>query len=427
MYDLITLVKYFAQQGDVILLESQSEVHPWSRKSYLAALPKAVIKARDTDITTLIGNEEHKTQGNPWKALQEFRNKHQQWMFGYLGYDLKNHIEDLHSKNPDPVGAPDMYFMIPQFLLEYDHHTGEQKLLLGEWPKSVKGQGIDAEETNSLTLKNIRFQNSREVYIEKIKEAKRRIYEGEFYEINLTHQMKGDVSGSAFGLYQQMKNIGPVPFGGFLKLDDLSICSQSPERFLRKDGNRVFSQPIKGTSHRGASDDEDAQLKRQLKLSEKERAENLMIVDLVRNDLSRIAQQGSVDVPELFEIQSFGTVHQMVSTVTADAKEQDPVTILQACFPMGSMTGAPKISVMKYIEELEDYRRGIYSGAIGYITPHNDFDFNVVIRTAIIKNGTVFYSVGGAITGDSDPQKEWQETKIKTRALVNVIEHIPKV
>jgi para-aminobenzoate synthetase component 1 len=220
-----------------------------------------------------------------------------------------------------------------------------------------------------------------------------------------------------------MREIGPVPFGSFLQLDDISICCQSPERFLRKEGRSVFSQPIKGTSKRGRTPDEDELLKRALISSEKEQAENLMIVDLVRNDLSRIAKRGTVKVPELFAIQSFGTVHQMVSTVVAEAEQEDPVTILQACFPMGSMTGAPKISAMKSIEKLEDYKRGIYSGAIGYITPEGNFDFNVVIRTAIIRNNDLYYAVGGAITSDSNAQKEWEETQIKARALLQVFEN----
>ena len=273
---------------------------------------------------------------------------------------------------------------------------------------------------SDLELHDIVYQTSREQYLRIIRQAQHQIKEGDFYEINISHQLRMAFDGEPWRLYQRMKEVGPVPFGAYVQMDDLVVCSQSPERFLRKEGRQVVSQPIKGTAERGRTDSDDDALKTKLLSSDKERAENLMIVDLVRNDLGRIARQGTVKVPELFSIQSFDTVHQMVSTVKAEAEETDPIAILEACFPMGSMTGAPKISAMKTIEKLEGYRRGVYSGAIGYITPEGDFDFNVVIRTALLKEGQLYYAVGGAITSDSDPEQEWQETLIKARALLDV-------
>jgi len=411
------LVEFLGRQGAVMLLESQSADHPWSQKTYLAGLPKAIIKARGNRITTRKNGTERQHIGNPWQALQTFRQQHSEWLFGYLGYDLKNHLEDLSSDNWDSVQAPDMYFMVPGFLLEYDHQTGRSKLLKGDMPAGVESAN---DKQSDFSIGRVEYRTSRARYLDIIRNAQRHITEGDFYEINLSHQMSAGFKGAPLQLYHQMKRVGPVPFGGYLQLDDITICSQSPERFLRKEGSTVISQPIKGTSERGSDVGEDEKLKRRLLSNPKERAENLMIVDLVRNDLSRIARRGTVNVPELFGIQSFGTVHQMVSTVTAEASETDPINILEACFPMGSMTGAPKISAMRTIEELEDYRRGIYSGAIGYITPAGDFDFNVVIRTAIIRSDRLYYSVGGAITSDSDPEKEWDETQVKAKALLNV-------
>ena len=425
MADLLSLTNYFASHGDVILLESQLQDHSSSQISYLAAQPERLIKAYDDQIFEISGTKKKQYSQNPWQALQAFRNHVGDWLFGYLGYDLKNHIEQLSSSNADPVGAPDMYFMVPGFLWRYDHQSEKGEVIRGEMPKEAEiKQGISAKE--ECELESMQSQTSRESYIQKIKHLQHLIAEGDFYEINLSHQMKAPFKGSPLQLYRKMRDIGPVPFGSLLQLDELSICCQSPERFLRKEGDTVYSQPIKGTSKRGGSVDEDEHLKKELIASKKEQAENLMIVDLVRNDLSRIAKKGTVKVPELFAIQSFGTVHQMVSTVVAKTKEKDPVTILRACFPMGSMTGAPKISAMKSIEELEDYKRGIYSGAIGYITPAGDFDFNVVIRTAIIKNNYLYYAVGGAITSDSNPRKEWEETQIKARALLHVFENLEK-
>jgi para-aminobenzoate synthetase component 1 len=419
--DLVPLVRYLADRGNVILLESQSSDHPWSRKSYLAALPEAEIVARDDHITiTQNGHERHET-GNPWEWLHTFRAEQEGWLVGYLGYDLKNHIEDLHSQNPDPISAPDLFFMNPGLLIEIDAASNTIDVIQGKIPHECEYSQYH-EGNSNFVLDDFYPVVPRDDYLDRIDQIQQGIFEGTYYEVNLSHQMKGVFEGDTLALYQRMKKIGPVPFGAYMKLADLTICCQSPERFLAKEGATVFSQPIKGTARRGSNLDEDKVIKNQLSSSAKERAENLMIVDLVRNDLSRIARRGSVKVPKLFSIESFGTVHQMVSTITAQAEETNPLEILKACFPMGSMTGAPKISAMEAIEQLEDYRRGIYSGAIGYITPGGDFDFNVVIRTAQIRNNNLFYSVGGAITGDSDPQHEWDETLIKARALVDTLD-----
>ena len=215
-----------------------------------------------------------------------------------------------------------------------------------------------------------------------------------------------------------MKRVGPVPFAGFMKLESLTVCSSSPERFLSRNGNKVCSQPIKGTIQRDSVNEQNA-IDRLLN-SEKERAENLMIVDLVRNDLNRIAKKGTVTVSNLFEIQTFQTVHQLVSTIDCEVEDStNSIEIIKACFPMGSMTGAPKIATMKAIERIEDYQRGIYSGAMGYFKPNGDFDLNVVIRSALIQNGKLIYPVGGAITSDSIPENEWEETFVKAKALTN--------
>lgn len=415
--NLERLIEYYREEGAVLLLESQSEEHPWSRYSYFAALPETEITARGKEVIIKENNTRHLQSGNPWQHLQEFQEKNDSWLFGYLGYDLKNHTEQLVSQNPDAVGAPDMYFMVPAFLLRIDRLTSSYKVIKGELPDDIPVQGWSSSAT--FKLDDFKPQLTKQQYISKVTEAKRRIREGDVYEVNLSHQMRGTCYGDPLALYQKMRGAGPVPFGAYLEWQGFSICCQSPERFLLKEGNKITSQPIKGTSRRSNDKRIDTKLKEKLLASQKERAENLMIVDLVRNDLSRIASPGSVQVPALFHIESFRTVHQMVSTITGESTAE-PVDILKACFPMGSMTGAPKIRAMQIIEELEGYRRGIYSGAIGYISPQKNFDFNVVIRTAIIKNEQLFYAVGGAITSDSDPEREWEETLIKARALTEI-------
>lgn len=415
------LVRYYSDKGPVVLLESQSSDHPESRVSYLAARPKSSITAFGDRITIREGRDNKEFNANPWQALSDYYASRPRWLFGYLGYDLKNHIEALHSQNPDLIQAPDLYFMEPEVLIKFSWDGNSYEFLRGNPPKELQEfSGIEGSDTFNCNCGPLNFSMQREDYLGTIREAQRRIREGDFYEINLSHQLYSECTGSSYDLYRQMKEIGPVPFGAFLKTGELSICSLSPERFLKKEGSRVISQPIKGTTARGETAEEDQKLRRALEASLKDRAENLMIVDLVRNDLGRIARRGSVKVSKLFEIQTFGTVHQMVSTIEAESIVEDPVEIIKACYPMGSMTGAPKISAMKSIEELEAYKRGIYSGAIGYLDPQGDFDFNVVIRTAIISGNRLFYSVGGAITGDSVPEAEWEETMIKARALTKL-------
>lgn len=414
--DIEALTSYFKQKGPVVLLESQSSQYSRATKTYLAALPETELFFKGKNGILKQKSSHHNLSGNPWQILQDFQEEHQGWLFGYLGYDLKNTLENLRSKNPDVVGAPDLYFMNPGFLLEINHKSQTAKVLKGELPGAGPFNTGSQKALSQYQVEAFTPTITKERYIAQIKEVQRRIKEGEFYELNLSHQMKGRFHGDTLALYKAMKAVGPVPFGAYLQINDLSICCQSPERFLRKSGQKIVSQPIKGTARRGLNAKEDRQLKEQLRTSSKERAENLMIVDLVRNDLNRIARSGSVSVPGLFDIHTFDTVHQMVSTVTANSTK-NPVSILKACFPMGSMTGAPKISAMENIEELEDYRRGIYSGAIGYLTPQGNFDFNVVIRTAQVKGKQLYYSTGGAITADSDPESEWEETLIKAEAL----------
>ncbi len=398
----ITVTDLLSVEGDIILLESQKSDHPESKKTYLAARPKAWIKATGTRIELYENGERQLLSGNVWEIFSEFRERNNEWLFGYFGYDLKNSIETLASDNEVLIPTPDLYFMVPELLKE--------------------ASGVDTSSEGKVqAFELIESEKIRkEEYLQRIAIAQRKIKEGDFYEINLSHALKFHFSGEPVELYQAMKQNGPVPFGAFIQFDNVSICCSSPERFLSREGDTVTSQPIKGTLSRNGAGEEEKSI---LLHSEKDRAENLMIVDLVRNDLGRIAEHGSVTVKNLFEIQSFETVHQMVSTVQCKVKpDTDSIDIIKACFPMGSMTGAPKISAMLGIEELEDYKRGIYSGAIGYIKPNGDFDFNVVIRTAILQNDLLVYPVGGAITSDSDPEEEWKETLVKARALTSLIQ-----
>ncbi|MDX1637969.1 MAG: anthranilate synthase component I family protein [Balneolaceae bacterium] len=421
---LDTFIGRLQDRGSVILLDSQLPEHPAAEKTYLAARPKREIWTRGNDIWYRENGEITRTEtGDPWLAVSRFQEQAGDWLFGYLGYDLKNHLEQLESVNPDEVGAPDLYMMVPGLLIEWKGN--EWRVLRGSLTER-ETVCRNRENDNRYRIENLQPTVSSSTYRQMVGTAKRNIVEGNYYEINLSHQMVGTFSGNTVALYWDMKQAGPVPFGAFMYIslpgEEFSVCCASPERFLARRGNLVFSQPIKGTTRRGHSPEEDRELAEWLRNSEKNRAENLMIVDLVRNDLGKIAVPGSVRVPHLFEIQSFSTVHQMVSTVEANVTTQQPFQQIKACFPMGSMTGAPKISAMRSIDRLENYRRGIYSGAIGYVTPGQNFDFNVVIRTAIIRGKKICYSVGGAVTSDSDAELEWEETLVKAKAITDAVE-----
>lgn len=428
-------------RGPVVFLDSQLQEHAACGPGYIASDPLQVLQARAG-------------QG-AWEQLRAFRASHADaYLFGWLGYDLKNEIETLESRNTDYIDLPDLFFMVPGVLLELDRANAqvsvvcsdglpETEVLLertcehigsGEPPARSTGQGAaaytesragaDPSKTNNATetpayeLKGLISLEGWTQYRAKVQCIKAFIEQGDTYEVNFTHPLKGHFKGDSLDLFAAMRKRGPVPFGAWVSLGETQVCCASPERFLQKQADRLVSQPIKGTSPRSDDPYEDAQLVQRILRHEKNRAENVMIVDLVRHDLSQVCEPGSVHVPELLHVQSFATVHQLVSTVAGVLRpEVDAVQAIKACFPMGSMTGAPKIRTMQIIEQLELYRRGIYSGAIGYMKPDGDFDFNVVIRTAIIRGEELYYPVGGAITSDSDAREEWEECLVKARAL----------
>ena len=266
---------------------------------------------------------------------------------------------------------------------------------------------------------------SREEYIETIQRLKQHILRGDCYEINFCQEFFGEIKIDPVHVYQKLASLSPNPFSAFYRVHDQWLLCASPERFLRRKGRELLSQPIKGTSRRIMANEKEDQLSRDFLMhSEKDRSENVMVVDLVRNDLSKVCEEASVKVDELFGIYSFPQVHQMISTVSGTVKEDLPFTdIIRACFPMGSMTGAPKKKVMELIEKYERTRRGIFSGAVGYIDPNGDFDLNVVIRSIMYNAATDYVSIqaGSGITFYSDPEQEWEECMMKMEAMRRVV------
>lgn len=363
--------------------------------------------------------------------LKEYQSITKDWLFGYLSYDLKNDVENLQSNNFDGLEFPELFFFQPKklFLLKgnrlnvlylnfvADEFEQDYKEIKSSKPKNGK-------HSNGV---KIHLRIHKDEYFSKVEQMLAHIHRGDIYEANFCQEFYAeDTVINPLETYRSLNEISKPPFATYLKLFDKYLLSATPERYLKKDGNEIVSQPIKGTAKRSLDAEEDKLLKEQLERDTKERSENIMIVDLVRNDLAKTAIKGSVTVEELCKIYTFDQVHQMISTVTSRIGDQvHPVDVLESTFPMGSMTGAPKISAMKIIEELEETKRGLYSGAVGYFTPEGDFDFNVVIRS-ILYNASkqyVSYSVGGAITAKSDPLKEYEECLVKAKAMRQVLEN----
>lgn len=361
--------------------------------------------------------------GEAFSGLSDFLNENTAFTPGFLCYDLKNELEDLNSSNPDSLHFPDMYFFVPQHLLLIKDSKVE---VLSDTPSLL--DEINAVELLSRKLNfdaNIQSSISRESYIRKVNRIKEHIRRGDIYEMNFCQQFFcEDADIDPLTAFIELNHLSPAPFSSFFKLYDKYIISSSPERFMKKRGAKIISQPIKGTAPRGADHKEDEELKRSLLENDKELAENIMIVDLVRNDLTKSAIPGSVKVEELCKIYSFQQVHQMISTVTSNVSDDtSTVSIIKNAFPMGSMTGAPKVRAMELIEQFEETKRGIYSGAVGYFTAEKDFDFNVVIRSLIYNqtNKYLSFQVGSAITFASDAELEYKECMLKAKAMLDVL------
>lgn len=363
--------------------------------------------------------------------LREKIEKSKDWWFGYLAYDLKNEIEELKSENHDGLDFPEMNFFRPRwvFLLDEDTlivHYYNEEFTEDELLSLVQNlQDMELHGEKSISVDQIHSRISRDEYLEAVNQLKDHIRRGDIYEVNFCQEFYAeDCYIKPRGTYQKLTEVSPTPYSGFYQMGQQYLLSASPERFIKKEGKKIISQPIKGTARRGASEAEDKQIKETLFNDPKERAENIMIVDLVRNDLSRTAEKGSVIVEELCGIYSFPQVHQMISTVVSELKEEVHfIEAIRQCFPMGSMTGAPKVRAMKLIEKYETTKRGLFSGAIGYITPEGDFDFNVVIRSILYnaRNHYLSFMVGGAITMQAEAEKEYEECMLKAKAIMKVL------
>jgi len=360
--------------------------------------------------------------------MQDFIDKHLgKYIFTTLSYDLKSKIQNLESNNANNQDYPLATLWVPETVVKIGNGLAIE-YLKGEASSENEDFVSDffsQQDTEDFSLNTtFKARLSKDEYLEQVKALKDEIQFGNIYEVNFCQEFYAEnvEFKNPIKAYFKLNKLTQAPFSCYASLNKFEILCGSPERFIKKDETRIISQPIKGTSKRGKTELEDRMLLTGLMNDPKERAENVMIVDLVRNDLSKIATTNSVNVDELCGVYSFETVHQMISTVSCELKENTSFTdILMATYPMGSMTGAPKFSAMKLIEKHENFQRGIYSGAIGYIAPNGDFDFNVVIRTLIYNRDRKYLScpVGGAITIQSSPESEYEECNVKVQSILS--------
>lgn len=350
-------------------------------------------------------------------TLKEWLSSTEDYVLGYFSYDLKNALENLNSSNADVILFAPFYFFVPETLI-IEREDGVEVL-----SHNLDLNLESSVRTREAVLKSELDTISKDQYVQTVNDLKDQIQHGDIYEVNycVQHSYANAVI-EPYRLFKELQQSSPAPFSCYLALDGNYLMSSSPERFMRKDGGRLISQPMKGTNRKAQQNNANQQTL--LAADAKERAENVMITDLVRNDLSRSAKKGTVKVEELCGVYEFEHVNQMISTVSAEIKQDlHPLDALLNAFPMGSMTGAPKIRAMELIDQYEDFSRGLYSGSVGYFTPNLDFDFNVIIRS-ILYNSTdrvVTFPTGSAITINSDAQKEYEECMLKAEAMKKVI------
>lgn len=403
----------WADQFSILLfLDSNSYQSVYGR--YECLLATGAIYATDPDITLA--------------SLQEYHTQNKDWLFGHICYDYKNQIElKLSSHHQPKLVFPLLQFFCPQHVCYIDKLKNTLCIeSVTSSPDSIYKAILENKETTSTNIPKIDFKKrtDKEHYLDTIHKLREHIAEGDCYEINYCCEGYNEAAEIVpLKVFTALNKLSPAPFAAYYRNNDKYLMCASPERYLQKAGNRISSQPIKGTARRDSDEDTDKRIKYELQQSIKERAENVMIVDLVRNDLARSCETGSVQVDELMGIYSFPQVHQMISTVSGTLKSDTSFAdAIRYSFPMGSMTGAPKIMVMQLIDQYEQARRELYSGTVGYIDPNGDFDFNVVIRSLFYNaaNKYLSYQTGGAITYDSNAEQEWEEMRLKAWAMERI-------
>ncbi len=426
----------FKDEKDSFILDSAMDPNKLGRYSFISSNPFKVLKYK---------NNEENPLNNLQYELKKYKVKNNTHLpfvggaVGYLSYDLGNYLEKLPKTAKDDTNVYDLYFGFYNYVIVIDHLEGKTYIatpdldiekektilkLVEEKIKNAEIRGIDNicyEEKNIESIK-LKSNFTKEEFKNAVKKVQNYIKQGDIYQANLTQRFSGKTNLSSYELYRDLRRISPAPFGAYLNFEGYNILSNSPERFIKCINNKIETRPIKGTRPRGINKEEDLRLQEELKNSEKDRAELLMIVDLERNDIGRISKIGSVKVPELFVIEPYANVNHLVATVVGEIEDnKDCIDVIKATFPGGSITGAPKIRAMEIIDELEPTQRNVYTGSIGYIGFNGDMDLNIAIRTIVKEDDNVYFQVGGGMTWDSNPDDEYQETLDKAKSIMKAL------
>ena len=423
----------FKDEENSFILDSGMDEKKLGRYSFISSRPFEVIKCKNTEENPL---EILREKLNTYKVENNTELPFIGGAVGYISYELGNYMEKLPRTAIDDTNIFDLYFGLYDFVIVIDHQ--EDKKYIATPDINIEKESILIKEIEykikhyKNNYNNIEICNEEQVllksnfekkeYLESIRKIKDYIRQGDIYQANLTQRFNGKTNISSYELYKKLRTISPAPFAAFLNFKEHQILSNSPERFIKCINNKIETRPIKGTRPRGKNKEEDLKLQEELRNSEKDKAELLMIVDLERNDIGRVSKIGSVKVPELFVIEPYANVSHLVATVTGELEESlDCIDVIKATFPGGSITGAPKIRAMEIIDELEPTQRNVYTGSIGYIGFNGDMDLNIAIRTLIKSNENIYFQVGGGITWDSNPEDEYQETLDKAKSIVNAL------
>lgn len=434
--DAFEIFTIFRDENNSFILDSSMDKEKLGRYSFISSNPFKILKYKNSSENPL---------DNLQQELKKYRVKNNTNLpfvggaVGYLSYDLGNYIERLPRNSKDDLNGYDLYFGLYNYVIVIDHLENKTYIatpdldikkeeiivnIIEDKIKEAEKEGIDSicyeeKEVDPVRLKSNFTKKEFEESVQKVKDY---IRSGDIYQANLTQRFSTKTTLSSYELYRDLRKISPAPFGAYLNFDDFNILSNSPERFIKCIDRKIETRPIKGTRPRGKNKEEDLKLQEELRNSEKDRAELLMIVDLERNDIGKISKIGSVKVPELFVIEPYANVNHLVATVTGELEDdKDAIDIIKATFPGGSITGAPKIRSMEIIDELEPTQRNVYTGSIGYIGFDGDMDLNIAIRTIIKKDDDVYFQVGGGMTWGSNPSEEYQETLDKAGSIMKAL------
>lgn len=459
------------QQPFSFFLDSGMDPENLGRYSFIGSNPFLILKSRGDNLTLLGPKGRENRKGNPFEALDELFQEYSiepshsptpliGGAVGYFSYDLCHFIERLPCTAVDDLQLPECCLAFYDLTIAFDHLEGKTYIASSGFPEQqeekrlkraarriqeMKARLLTQRPKSSLQptpfVKDSIYQESsgasgitlrsnftHQEYLKAVETAREYIAAGDIFQVNLSQRFEADLPITPCELYEHLRHINPAPFAAYLNFDEVTVVSASPERFLKLRGDRVETRPMKGTRPRGSCGAEDEALAGELRNSIKDRAENVMIVDLERNDLGRVCRFGTIKVKELWTLEKYATVFQLTSTVEGRlSQDKNRIDLLEACFPGGSITGAPKVRAMEIIDELEPTKRNIYTGSIGYLSFSGEMDLNIAIRTILVKDGRAYFQVGGGITYDSDPEAEYQETLDKAKALFQSLSLSPRL